>query len=50
MSTTITLDDAELEFLLREAMKQAATDLRNLADQLDDPRDRPAVARERPLV
>ncbi len=35
-ATTVTLDDAQLEFVRREAMKQTAHDLRNLADQLDE--------------
>lgn len=36
MSTTITLDQAQFQYLFCEAMKPAATDLRNLADQLDE--------------
>ncbi len=35
MTTTITLDDAQLELVRRETMKQAALDLRHLADDLE---------------
>jgi hypothetical protein len=35
MTTTITLDDAQLELVRREMMEQAALDLRHLADHLE---------------
>jgi len=35
MTTTITLDDVQLELVRRETMKQAASDLRHLAEHLD---------------
>ncbi len=35
MSTTVTLNDQQLELLRRETMQQVATDLRHLADDLE---------------